>query len=537
MPASSNRIVEEERRILYISKQCWSHIWAKHQTMKSATGRKLEAIWKHSADALVLADMLSQKIVDANPSAAILFGYSVEEFRTLHVADLHPTDRLQEVMVAFLQAANSPGKFVDLEIVRADGARVPVEISTGTFVGDDGQLVGIGSFRDTSERVRANNGVRRLNWALSAVNRASQAIVTAESEADMMRLLCEGITGDAFTIAWIGLIQDGQGEPVVVAARAGRELGYLDGLFVSWGDNPDGRGPTGLAIRETRTQINNEPHSNQAFAPWSERARAHNIHSSMATPIVRNGEVIGALTVYSDQASAFGPEVVRLFEDLARELVVGLESRRHRAAYDAEVLANIEHIAHYKSSLEQMVAALAATIEKRDPYTAGHQKRVCDLALGVARRLGWDENRCQSVYLSGLVHDIGKINVPSEILNKPGKLLSIEFELVKLHPATGYEILKGIDFPWPLADITRQHHERIDGSGYPDGLIGDAILPEAQVIAVADVFEAISSHRPYRPALGHEAAIIELRRLRGNLIKAEIVDAAIDVFSDQCGLW
>ena len=271
------------------------------ETMKSATARKLEAIWQHSADALVLADIDSQEIIDANPSAMALFGYTVDDFRHLHVKDLHPSDQLQEFMLAFAQASKSPGKFFDLEIVRSDGVRIPVEICTGTFIGDDGRLVGIGSFRDTRERVRAEDGVRRLNWALSAVNRASQAIVTAENDSDMMRLLCEGITGDAFTIAWIGLAQDGPGEPVVVAAKAGSELGYLDGLSISWGDNPNGRGPTGTAIREATTQINNKPHSSPTFSPWAARSQLHNIHSSMATPLIRSGNAIGALTVYSNR--------------------------------------------------------------------------------------------------------------------------------------------------------------------------------------------------------------------------------------------
>ena len=498
--------------------------------MKGELVRKLAAIWDHSGDALVLADVETRRLLDANPRAEALLGRSAEDLRRLHVHDLHPADRLAEVMAAFVRGTVTPGRFVDLEIVRPDGTRIPVEIGTASFVGNDGHTIAIGSFRDITERRLAEDGLRRLNWALSAVNRAALAVAIAESEPDMMRLLCEGLTGDVFTIAWVGLAEDDSAQSVTVAARAGAALGYLDGIEVSWGDNPNGRGPTGTAIREARTQLNNDPISNPAFAPWVKWAQQHDIRSSMATPLVRDRRTVGALTVYSNQPNAFVPEVVRLFEDLARELVVGLEARRHRVAYETEVQSNLAHTARYRTALEQMVAALASTIEKRDPYTAGHQRRVCELALEVALKLGWDSERCQSVYLAGMVHDIGKINVPSEILNKPGKLLAIEFELVKLHPMTGFEILKGIDFPWQLAEITLQHHERLDGSGYPDGLKGDAILLEAQVIAVADVFEAMSSHRPYRPALGEAAAIAELYRLRGGLLDAAVVDAAIEAF-------
>ncbi len=498
--------------------------------MKGETARKLAAIWQHSGDALVLADVSTQQILDANPRAEELLGYSVEQLQSLCIKDIHPADRLLDVMAAFSQGTSSPDKFTGLEILRSDGARVPVEIYSGTFIGDDGRLIGIGSFRDTTERVRAENGMRRLNWALSAVNRAAFAIATAQTEADMMRLLCEGLTGDLFILCWIGMVEDGPNQTVKFAAKAGAALGYLDGLEISSADVPSGRGPTGRAIREVKTQVNNDALSNPAFAPWAERARKYNIRSSMATPLMRGDHAIGALTVYSNQVNAFLDDEVRLFEDLAKELVVGFDARRHMRAYEIEAKNYLEEKLRYKGVLEQTIAALATTIAKRDTYTAEHQKRVADLSVDVALKLGWDLNRCESVYLAGVVHDIGKINVPSEILNKPGKLLAIEFELVKLHPQTGYEILKGIDFPWKLAEITRQHHERLDGSGYPDGLTGENIMLEAQVIAAADVFEAMSSHRPYRPALGRDVAIAELRRLRGTHLDADVVDAAIEVF-------
>ena len=491
--------------------------------MRNESARKLAAIWQHSGDALLLADADTKQLLDANPQAEILFGRSAQELTALTVSDVHPDDRCFDVLTAFAQGTTTPSRFPDQEILRADGSRVPVEIFASSYVNDEGRKVVIGSFRDMSERARSEASLRLMNWALRAVSRAAIAVATAETEADMMRLLCEGLTGDVFTISWIGLPIDAPGKPVAIAAKAGAALGYLDGIEVSWGDNPHGRGPLGRAFREGATQVNNDPTTNVNYSPWLERAQKHDIFSSIACPMLRNGKTFAVLTIYSNQRNAFVPEVVHLVEDLAQGLVVGLDARRHRVAYEAEVLSS-------RAALEQMVAALASTIEKRDPYTAGHQRRVCDLALSVAKRLGWNDERCRAVYLAGMVHDIGKINVPSEILNKPGKLLNVEFELVKLHPMTGFEILSGIDFPWNLAAITRQHHERLDGSGYPDGLKGDQILLEAQVIAVADVFEAMSAHRPYRPALGRDAAITEVRRLRGCLLDADVVDAALEVF-------
>ena len=177
----------------------------------------------------------------------------------------------------------------------------------------------------------------------------------------------------------------------------------------------------------------------------------------------------------------------------------------------------------------QTIEALAATIEVRDPYTAGHQRRTTVIAEAIGRRMGLDEDRLKGLHIAGTVHDIGKISVPSSLLSKPGKLSDVEFAIIQLHPQTGYEILKGIEFPWPVADIVRQHHERKDGSGYPKGLHGKDILLEARILAVADMLEAISSHRPYRPALGIAFAIEELKKQSGSKLDSEVVASCVQL--------
>ncbi|RKX70820.1 hypothetical protein DRP53_03720 [candidate division WOR-3 bacterium] len=189
-----------------------------------------------------------------------------------------------------------------------------------------------------------------------------------------------------------------------------------------------------------------------------------------------------------------------------------------------------------KRSLDQLrrtigntLQAMAKILETRDPFTAGHQIKVAELARKIAQRLGLSEKRIEGIYNAALIHDIGKISVPAEILSRPSKLTKPEFDLVKNHCRIGYEILKGIDFPWPVAEIVLQHHERLDGSGYPQGLKGDRIMLEARILAVADVFEAMTSHRPYRPALTTEAAIDELRRNRGILYDPKVVDVCIAI--------
>jgi PAS domain S-box-containing protein/putative nucleotidyltransferase with HDIG domain len=184
-----------------------------------------------------------------------------------------------------------------------------------------------------------------------------------------------------------------------------------------------------------------------------------------------------------------------------------------------------------KKNLEDTVHALASAVEMRDPYTAGHQKRVTDLACVIAKEMSLSKEQTEGLQMAGLIHDIGKILVPAEILSKPGRLTEIDFSMIETHPKVAYDILKEIEFPYPVAQIVIQHHERMDGSGYPAGLTGEEILLEARILAVADVVEAIASHRPYRPALGQDKAIEEISQNRGLLYDPEVVDACLKVLS------
>jgi putative nucleotidyltransferase with HDIG domain len=186
-----------------------------------------------------------------------------------------------------------------------------------------------------------------------------------------------------------------------------------------------------------------------------------------------------------------------------------------------------------RESLLQIIGVISLTVEKRDPYTAGHQKRVALLAATIATELGLEEDCIEGIRLGALIHDIGKIAIPVEILTKPGKLSDSEMELIFMHSEVGHEIISGIDLPWPVAKMIRQHHERLDGSGYPDGLQGDQICREAKIMMVADVVEAIASNRPYRPALGIEPALDEIRAGRACRFDADAVDACIRLFEQQ----
>lgn len=211
-------------------------------------------------------------------------------------------------------------------------------------------------------------------------------------------------------------------------------------------------------------------------------------------------------------------------QERTRELVQAKEER----------LRALEEV---RGTLVQMIEALVIALEKRDPYTAGHQKRVSLLSTAIARKLGLSEQSLEAIHLGALVHDVGKIYVPAEILNRAGRLNDMERAMVRTHPQVGYDIIEGIKFPWPVKDMVLQHHERLDGSGYPTGLKGDAISPEARIVAVADVVESMASYRPYRPALGIEAALAELESNSGILYDTQAVDACIGLFRNEDFNW
>ncbi len=218
-----------------------------------------------------------------------------------------------------------------------------------------------------------------------------------------------------------------------------------------------------------------------------------------------------------------------------------LEYSARMALYNRELEARVDEqteqlqasLARLGQVLDGTVFALASLVERRDPYTAGHQRRVSELAIRVGQELALSADQLTGLHVAGVLHDVGKVCVPAEILCKPGRLSPAEFGVIAAHPMVGYDILKGIEFPWPVADIVVQHHEKIDGSGYPAGLKGDEVLTEAQIIGVCDIVEAVAYHRPYRPALGMDVALSEVRKGSGHCHLPEVVEAAVAVIADH----
>jgi PAS domain S-box-containing protein len=235
----------------------------------------------------------------------------------------------------------------------------------------------------------------------------------------------------------------------------------------------------------------------------------------------KNGQqapLIITATTFEDDDGKVGGYVERITDAGAFRQVQQALSRSHE---------------RLRKNMGAIIQAMSTTIEKRDPYTAGHQRRVAKLCRAIATQMDFSWDHIQGLRMTAAIHDLGKIQVPSGILNKPGAISKHEMGIIKMHPRTAYDILKGIQFPWPLAETIHQHHERLDGSGYPRKLKGDQILLEARILAVADVVESMASFRPYRPELGIEAALEEIQNYKGILYDASVVDVCTALITQR----
>lgn len=388
---------------------------------------------------------------------------------------------------------------------------------------DAGQITAVlGVFEDVTAE-------HQLRWTLETLLRCNAGLARATTQDEAFRAVCSSLTEQGvFRLAWVGIPHhDAQKtiEPVVVS---GAGAGYLrDGFAVSWDETPVGRGPAGRAIRERKTQVLPQLSSSTEFSPWAVRARAYGLDSCVTLPFLLDDEPVALLAVYAEQAHRFGAQEVALLEQLAVDVAYTLRSLRTRDQLEVALAEQRTLRLHTEQLFERTIAAIAATVERRDPYTSGHEARVAALAVAIGQALGLSPHQLRGIRLAALVHDLGKIQVPFEILNKPGRLNAIEYELVKTHAEAGYAVLKGLDFPWPLADMVHQHHEALDGSGYPQGLKGEQILFESRILTVADIVESMSSHRPYRPSLGLDRALEEIQRLRGTRLDPVVVDACV----------
>lgn len=498
---------------------------------KSEAGVKLfQALLDQSTDAIEVLDPDTFHFLDANQAAYRSLGYSREELLSLSAFDIDPTLERSKV-TEMMQGLRKSGSLThEGRHRRKDGTEFPVEVSLGYVQLDRDYMVSV--VRDITTRKQAERALERANRALRTLSACNSALVHDGDEAEFLASICRLIVEiGGYRMAWIGFLEQDAAKTVRPMAHDGHEDGYLMTGKINWADDELGRNPFGTAIRTGAAQVSRI--SQSAPTPWQEAARQRGYQSSIVLPLLSSAGKLGVLAIYTAESDAFDEAEVKLLQELASDLVFGIDTLRMRAEHDRSTNENLHYSEILRQSLEDSIKAIASTVEMRDPYTAGHQRRVGQLAAAIARELGLPENTIRGLELAASIHDLGKISVPAEILAKPSKLTTIESMLLKNHAQAGYDILKDIKFPWPIATMVWQHHERIDGSGYPQGLKGDAILLESRILAVADVVEAMASHRPYRAALGADRALKELEQGRGSIYDAAVVDACLRLFAES----
>lgn len=521
-----------EQRISFIADDNSIRIYAVDITERLQTEsalkeseQRLKAIIEHAQDGILLADLTEKKFASGNPKICEMLGYSPAEITGLGVADIHPEADLPHVIKQFEKQARKEMTLArDIPVKRKDGSIFFADINSFP-VTLQGKEYLVGFFRDASERRAYETRISNLVALLSTILTINNNLLVAENEDELFRFACDALKGLEHIVGVIiGIKMPAYAlKPV---AWAGFDEQTISSLDLRWDDSDRGRGVMGTAAREGKpssfTGIETEPR----YSPWKDIVQAWQIRSAAAVPLVSDHDVMGVLAIYSSQQNAFDEGTIKFLAEVANDIAMGVHSLRLNNKLEATLNS-------LRKSLYGTVEAVARMVELRDPYTAGHERRVAGLSSAIGKEMGLPERQVEGLRVTGYLHDIGKIAVPAEILSKPSMLTEIEFAMVKSHSKIGYDILKDLEFPWPVAQAVLQHHERMNGSGYPEGLTEPDIILEARVLMVADVVEAMATHRPYRAAMGLEAAIKEISSNKGKLYDPDVVDACVKLFAEH----
>jgi response regulator RpfG family c-di-GMP phosphodiesterase len=403
-----------------------------------------------------------------------------------------------------------------------------VSLTARKICAPDGQtLYYQGFIEDVTEQKSLEVDLAAKVRELRVLSEMNDALLHAKTEEELLTEYCRIVVEvGGYRLAWVGFAKEGSEKLIIPVAHYGHEDGYLKPLNLTWADTERGQGPTGRCIRTGEICVSRDVATDPIMAPWREEMLKRGYMSSIAIPFRQFEGEMACLSAYGVRASSWSDAERRLMDQVASALGFGITTLRTQ-------LAKSQYQESLRVSLEQIIQVIAETVGQRDPYTAGHQRRVADLCVAIAGKLGLSSERTQGLRLAAGIHDLGNIGVPAEILAKPGHVTETQYALLKEHAQLGYEIVKNVQFPWPIAQMILQHHERLDGSGYPQGLKADEILLESRILAVADVVEAMSSHRPYRASKGIDEALDEVLSNSGTLYDAEAVEACVSLFHHE----
>ena len=492
--------------------------------MSEARYRRL---FETAQDGILLLNAETAQIEDVNPFLIDMLGYSYDEFLGKKLWEIGAFKDTALSIDMFIELkANHYIRYDNLPLERKDGRRVSVEYVSNMYDCAGTDIIQC-NIRDNTTRHLAEIALSTTTRALKMLSESNVALLGSTSEATLLTEYCRiAVETGGYRMACVGLADTGPNQRIQTLAIFGHEDGYLTVGNPTWAATAQGNGPIGRAIRSGQVQFSEDIATDPVMTLWRAEALKRGYHSVIAVPFPLPSGTMACLTLYGERCDVWSAPERKLLQEMAADLAFGIAALRTAAA-------KIQYEKNLQVSLEQTIQVIADTIEERDAYTAGHQRRVASLCSRIAVELGLPADRIRGLHLAATIHDLGKISVPAEILAKPRRLSAMELGLIQEHPTIGFEILKKVNFPWPIATIIQQHHERLDGSGYPLGLTGEVLLLESEILAVADVVEAMASHRPYRSALGLEAALDEITAHRGIIFDASVVDACLRVFRDQ----
>jgi PAS domain S-box-containing protein len=471
------------------------------------------------------------KSLAMNPAGARMLGFASPEDAVASISDsahdvwLNPEDRAR-----YAQVLEEKGEIHDFpcQLKRTDGTPIWVSLSARKVCGQEGQtLYYQGFIEDISERRALETDLGAKVRELQVLSEMNDALLHAKTEEELLTEYCRIVVEvGGYRMAWVGFAEERPEKRIIPLVYYGHEDGYLKVANITWADTERGQGPTGRCVRSGEICVCREIAADPGLAPWREEALKRGYMSSIAIPFRHSEGTVACLTAYGVRVSRWSDSERRLMDQVASALGFGITTLR-------TALAKAQYQESLRVSLEQTIAVIAETVDQRDPYTAGHQRRVADLSASIAGKLGLSSEQTHGLRLAASIHDLGKIGVPAEILARPDRLTENQYNLLKEHAQLGYDIVKKVEFPWPIAQIILQHHERLDGSGYPRGLKADETLLESRILAVADVVEAMSSHRPYRPSRGIDEALDEVLSNSGTLYDSATVEACVNLFRHE----